>query len=191
MKTNLEKISSLQALSAHLWWSTTRCRRLSRRSSNEKARLMMTVGARGRIPLPEGYFGNGARAATMVVSETDLLEKGLGFAAIKIKEFVAQQTKEEMIKFVEEWVENPILYRKGSFPFSFAITSSPRHDVYGNDFGWGKPIAVRSGKSQKSDGKMTLYPAAVDGGIDVEVCLAPATLQALENDEEFMEAFSV
>lgn len=72
----------------------------------------------------------------------------------------------------------------------FIVGSSPRHDVYGCDFGWGKPIAVRSGKAQKFNGLVAVFPAAESGGIDVEVCLPPEVLQSMENDADFMAAFT-
>nr|QQG64127.1 anthocyanin acyltransferase [Ocimum tenuiflorum] len=182
-----DRISTLQALSAHLWRSCVRCRPLS--SSGQEVRFMMAVGARSRIPLPDGYFGNAVYAARTAISEGELLEKGLGSAASKINEIVGTQTKEMAVKLLEDWIRNPILPVKGDL--SFMITSSPRHNVYGNDFGWGKPIAVRSGKAQKFDGKVTVFPAAGDGGLDAELNLAPEVLQAMECDVEFMEAFIV
>ncbi|OEL22143.1 hypothetical protein BAE44_0016837 [Dichanthelium oligosanthes] len=35
--------------------------------------------------------------------------------------------------------------------------SSSRFDVFGNDFGWGKPVAIRSGVGNKADGKATVF----------------------------------
>lgn len=71
------------------------------------------------------------------------------------------------------------------------ISSSPKFSVYSTDFGWGKPVAVRSGMANKGDGKVTLFPGAEEGNVDIEVCLLPKTLLAMENDEEFMEAVTV
>ncbi|XP_057805162.1 uncharacterized acetyltransferase At3g50280-like [Salvia miltiorrhiza] len=183
-----DKISSLQALSAHLWRSVWRCRFLDDQRCQE-APFVMLVGGRARIPLPEGYFGNAVMGAKTTVSAAELVHEGIGHAAMKINEMVAQQTREAIIKQMEDWAVNPTFLRKGGL--AVVITSSPRHNVYGNDFGWGKPLAVRSGPGQKSDGKMTLFPAAETGGIDVEVCLAPETLRAIEGDAEFIEAFTV
>ncbi|CAI0450376.1 unnamed protein product [Linum tenue] len=69
-----------------------------------------------------------------------------------------------------------------------ALSSSPRFDVYGNDFGWGKPVAVRSGSGNKFDGKLTVYPGVENGSVDVEICLSPETAARLESDTEFMAA---
>ncbi|GFP87482.1 uncharacterized acetyltransferase at3g50280 [Phtheirospermum japonicum] len=152
-----DKISTLQALLAHLWRSLTRCRQ---------------------------FF-----VSSFGISETELLQDGLGQTGLKINAFITQHTsKEAIFGFVEDWVKNPTPLRLGTS--NFIISSSPRYDVYGNDFGWGKPIAVRSGRGQKRDGKMTLFPAAEPGGIDVEACLAPETMRALDDDVEFMETIA-
>ena len=67
--------------------------------------------------------------------------------------------------------------------------SSPRFDVFGNDFGWGKPAAVRSGREGKMDGKATVYQGPERGGsISLEVCIAPDAMERLVADEEFMSA---
>ncbi|KAK4394505.1 protein ENHANCEDSUSCEPTIBILITY 1 [Sesamum angolense] len=159
------KISSFQALIAHLWRSITRCRNQLRieKENSQEVDLLLLVGTRSRIPLPDGYFGNAVYIVKTVANEGELLENGLGYAGLKVNELVAQQTSEVAINLAEECT----------------------------DFGWGKPIAVRSGKGQKGDGKMTFFPAAEPGGIDVEACLAPATMQAMEQDAEFMEAVTI
>lgn len=76
-----------------------------------------------------------------------------------------------------------------------ATGSSPRFDVYGNDFGWGKAVAVRSGAERprnKMDGKATVYEGRGGGGsMALEVCLSPDALARLVADEEFMDAATV
>ncbi|XP_042041108.1 uncharacterized acetyltransferase At3g50280-like [Salvia splendens] len=189
------RISSLQALSAHLWRSSmlSRRRHITTKKTCQgsggggEAGFMMSVSARARFPLPDGYFGNAAYGARTAVSEAELLHKGLGHTALRINEFVAGQTKESLEKFVRDWSENPKFHGKEGY--SFFISSSPRHNVYGIDFGWGKPIAVRRGNSQKVDGMVTVYPAPQAGGIDAEVFLAPEVMEGMEADHEFMEAF--
>ncbi|KAB1220184.1 hypothetical protein CJ030_MR3G017008 [Morella rubra] len=70
--------------------------------------------------------------------------------------------------------------------------SSPRFNMYGNEFGMGKAIALRSGYANKVDGKVSSYPGYEGGGsIDLEVCLPADSMCVLESDEEFMNAVSV
>ncbi|XP_047959100.1 protein ENHANCED PSEUDOMONAS SUSCEPTIBILITY 1-like [Salvia hispanica] len=179
------KISSLQAVLAHLWRSMTRCGH----SSGGEARIMMAIGARGRVSLAEGYFGNAAYVAAAAISEADLLKTGLGAGAVKINEVVCEQRSEEIARYVEEKVEFVTLEEMEKSGPCVVVGGSQRDDVYGNDFGWGKPIAVRSGKAQKFDGLVVVLPAVEDGGIDVEVCLAQVKLQAMERDAAFMGIF--
>jgi hypothetical protein len=77
-------------------------------------------------------------------------------------------------------------------PYTVMMGSSPRFNMYGNEFGMGKALAVRSGYANKFDGKITSYPGQEGGGsIDLEVCLSPNKMMALETDKEFMSSTSV
>lgn len=75
--------------------------------------------------------------------------------------------------------------------WGLAMASPLRFDIYGNDFGWGRPVAVRSGCANKTDGKVTSHPGRKGGGsVDLEICLLPEFMNALELDDEFMAAVS-
>lgn len=69
-------------------------------------------------------------------------------------------------------------------------SSSPRFNVYGNDFGWENPIAVRCGPESKFDGKFTVFPGVEEGSTDLEACLLPETLLAMAEDTDFTETFA-
>ncbi|KAI9078052.1 hypothetical protein K1719_039977 [Acacia pycnantha] len=59
--------------------------------------------------------------------------------------------------------------------------------MYDNDFGWGRPVAIRSGGANKFDGKISVFPCREgSGSVDLEVVLEPETMAGLESDEEFM-----
>ncbi|XP_016549693.2 uncharacterized acetyltransferase At3g50280-like, partial [Capsicum annuum] len=187
---NVKSISSLQAFLAHLWRAFTRCRKLD---AEGEVVITIIIGTRSRLnpPIPEEYFGNALHFKKVKTSAGELLKNGLGWAAMQINKIVLAQNTEEVVKMYKDWVENPILITKGSVYggiTKLAIGSTPRHNIYSIDFGWGKPIGVRSGMPNKSDGKITLFPGAKEGSVDIEVCLLSETLKALENDKEFMEA---
>lgn len=60
--------------------------------------------------------------------------------------------------------------------------------MYENDFGWGRPLAIRSGGANKFDGKISAFPGREGmGSVDLEVVLAPETMAAVESDHEFMQ----
>ena len=93
---------------------------------------------------------------------------------------------------VEEWESNPRLFPLGNFDGAMiTMGSSPRFPMYDNDFGWGQPIAVRSGRTNKFDGKISAFPGREgNGSVDLEVVLAPETMAGLKKDVEFMQYVS-
>ena len=59
--------------------------------------------------------------------------------------------------------------------------------MYDNDFGWGRPLAVRSGGANKFDGKMSAFPGRNGGGtVDLELFSASNKMARLESDSEFV-----
>ena len=83
----------------------------------------------------------------------------------------------------------PALARGAEAPALLVTGSSPRFDVFGNDFGWGAPVAVRSGAGNKMGGKVTVYEGGCGAGsMALEVCLAPGALAKLVADQELMDA---
>lgn len=88
-------------------------------------------------------------------------------------------------------MEDPFICNIGQFydPFSVMMGSSPRFGMYGNEFGMGKAVAIRSEYANKFDGKVTSY-SGYEGGcsMDLEVCFSPEAMRGIESDDEFMEA---
>ncbi|KAL5556970.1 hypothetical protein UlMin_039206 [Ulmus minor] len=186
-----KSISSLQALVAHLWISITRNRRLN---ADEEVSYTLLVGLRQRIkpPLPENYLGNAVLIGTARCTAGELLQGGLGFAALQINKMIGSLTEEDKVMiFLGDWAKNlEVIKKNGGFMQSntkLGTGGSHRFDVYGNDFGWGKPLAVRSGPGNKCDGKLTVFEGKDDGSIDFEACLSPETHEAMVSDAEFME----
>ena len=185
------KISSLQALLTHTWRSVIRNQHLD---PQQEVYYKVVVGARPRFkttPIAENYFGNAVKGGTMTMKAGELLEGGIGKAAWEMNKMISSHTEEYLKREYESWAKNPNL-PSGSEFFSNILTtsSSPRFNFYGNDFGWGKPVAVRSGPGNKTYGKITLYAGAEEGSIDIEVCLQREILEAMANDSEFMHVVS-
>ncbi|TVU42280.1 hypothetical protein EJB05_08676, partial [Eragrostis curvula] len=184
-------VTRFQALAALTWRAITRARRLApeqetvcRASANNRGRL--------RPPLPAEYFGNSIDAvATAPVRAAELLAPGgHGWAAAAVGRAVAAHTDADIRARVAAWTAQPIVYTMRFFDAAGVLMgSSPRFDMYGCDFGWGKALAARSGKANKWDGKASLFPGR-DGGIDAEVVLLPEHMAALEQDKEFWAAVS-
>ncbi|WMV27368.1 hypothetical protein MTR67_020753 [Solanum verrucosum] len=166
---NTNKISSLQALSAHMWRCITRVRKFP---SDQMTSCGMLVNNRARLdpPLPENYFGNCIQTVRRNASVGKLLENNLGWAAWELHLAVVNHKNKEIREWVEK-LECGVVYQLGSFcdPCSIVIGSSPRFDMYGNEFGFGKGVALRSGYAHKFDGKVSLYEGIEgDGSMDLE-----------------------
>ncbi|BBG95216.1 HXXXD-type acyl-transferase family protein, partial [Prunus dulcis] len=174
-ESNTTKISSFKSLSALMW----------RLAANNRGRL--------EPPLSGDYFGNSIHPIrSEIVPAGELLEHGLGWAAWKLHEAVVNHNDKLIREHVDGWLKSPAVYQVSFFdPLSVMMGSSPRFNMYGNQFGMGKALALRSGYAHKFSGKVSSYEGREEGSIDLEVCLPPDAMSALECDSEFMEAASV
>ncbi|KAL6640020.1 hypothetical protein ACP70R_022330 [Stipagrostis hirtigluma subsp. patula] len=183
-------VTRFQALSSLMWRAFTRARRLA---PDEETVCRAAINNRGRLrpPLPAEYFGSSVYAiSTEAVRASQLLARGHGWAAAAVGRAVAAHTDADIRSRVAAWTAKPVVYTARYFdPNGVLMGSSPRFDMYGCDFGWGKALAARSGRANKLDGKASLYPGR-DGGIDVEVAMVPEHMAALEKDEELWAAVS-
>lgn len=188
-ESNTNKISSFQSLSALVWRSITRVRSLP---PNQTTSCRLATNCRSRLnpPMSQNYFGNSIGIVRGVATAGELLEHDLGWAGWQLYEAVVGFTDELVKERLDDWLQSPSIYQldKTFDPFSVMMGSSPRFNKYGNEFGMGKALALRSGYAHKFDGKVSSYPGREgDGNIDLEVCLPPQTMCALESDKEFME----
>ena len=106
---------------------------------------------------------------------------------------MANHTDKVVRGWLDNWLKSPFVYQLDRMfdPCSVMMGSSPRFNKYGNEFGMGKAVALRSGYANKFDGKVSSYPGKEGGSIDLEMCLPPDSMSTLESDEEFMDAVSL
>ncbi|KAH7658060.1 Transferase protein [Dioscorea alata] len=186
-----DKISSFQSLSALMWRCITRARRFPAEQVTS-CRVAIQNRARLQPSQSPNYFGNSIYSLRITATAGELLENDFGWAAWVIHEGVVSHTNDAIRGMVKRWVEAPVVYKLSMFDnFSVVMGSSPRFDMYGCDFGWGKAVALRSGSANKSDGKVSSYPGWEGGGsVDLEVCLPAKSMATLEADPEFLAAVS-
>jgi len=185
------QISSFQSLCALLWRCVTRARKMG---SSRATTFRMAVNCRHRLEpkLDPLYFGNAIQSIPTVASVGDILSRDLRWAAEQLNKNVQEHQNETVRRFVADWESNPRCFPLGNFDGGMmTMGSSPRFPMYDNDFGWGRPVAVRSGRANKFDGKISAFPGREGGGsVDLEVILAPETMAGLESDPEFMQYVS-
>lgn len=185
------EISSFQSLSAQLWRSVTRARNID---PSKTTTFRMAVNCRHRLEpkMDPYYFGNAIQSIPTLASAGDLLSKDLRWSAEQLHRNVVAHDDATVRRGIASWESDPRLFPLGN-PDGASITmgSSPRFPMYDNDFGWGKPLAVRSGGANKFDGKISAFPGREgNGSVDLEVVLAPETMAGIENDAEFMQYVS-
>lgn len=183
-------ISSLQAVSAHMWRSIIRYSGLTGEGETH-CKVVVDLRQRVNPPLENDCFGNMVYITPATTTVEELLGRGLGWAALQISKLVSSQTNENCKIFAEDWVRNVRNLKKG-FGSRMAgdtvlVSSSPRFDVYRNDFGWGKPVAVRAGPGNSISGKLVLFPGIDEGSFDIQTTLWCDVLVNLLADVEFLE----
>ncbi|KAK1554334.1 hypothetical protein Q3G72_010843 [Acer saccharum] len=186
------KISSFQSLSAFVWRSITRARRLPK---DETTICFLAIDNRSRLkpPLSQDYFGVSAGGVSGKATAGELLEHDLGWAAWKLHQAVVGYTDKTVLESLDSWRKSPIIYKAGdvNYPGLVWMGSSPRFNKYGIEYGLGRAVTLRSGYANKWSGKVSSYPGQEGGGsVDLEVCLPPDLMHALESDEEFMAVVS-
>ncbi|KAL2536881.1 NAD(P)H dehydrogenase (quinone) [Forsythia ovata] len=122
-------------------------------------------------------------------STGDVLAKDIRWCIEQLNKNVLAHDSNTVMKYIGDWDRDPRCFPLGDFDGAIITMGSiPRFPMYKNDFGWGKPFAVRNGWANKFDGKISATPGRNGGGsIDLEVVFALETMAALEFDPEFME----
>ncbi|XP_031484079.1 uncharacterized acetyltransferase At3g50280-like [Nymphaea colorata] len=186
------EISSLQALTALIWRAITRARALE---AEQTTNCWLAVEDRRRCnpPMPEEYFGTCIGLACATSTAGELLGQELGLAARAIHEKIANyivDAKEEKLKGLlrERRPRNPAaFFGRGGI----LVAGSPRFDIYGNDFGWGRPMSSFNEPAATIDGKVVASQGREGiGSVDLEVCLPLQTMRNLLLDEELREALA-
>ncbi|KAK7311255.1 hypothetical protein RJT34_09273 [Clitoria ternatea] len=181
------EISSFQSLCALMWRCVTRARNLEDLKTTT-FRMAVNVRQRMEPKLSDSYFGNAIQSTAACASARDVLSRDLRWCAEQLNKSVRAYDSTMVRRAVENWEREPKCFELGNHDgATLQMGSSPRFPMFDNDFGWGRPMAVRSGGANKFDGKMSAFPGRGGGGdVDLEVILAPKTMARLECDPEFM-----
>uniref|UniRef100_A0A5K0ZFD8 Uncharacterized protein n=2 Tax=Nymphaea colorata TaxID=210225 RepID=A0A5K0ZFD8_9MAGN len=179
------EISSLQALVGLMWRTITWARK---RQADQITACKVAAGLRKRLDptLPREYFVSCMLFLSTEAKVGELLGQDMGWAARALHETVLGETA----NMGRQWLMNIQLYDVNGFESNdVMVASSPWLEMYGSDFGWGKGLAVLRGSANKFDGRISVFLRKGEGGsMDLEVCLLPHVMPALELDEELLDA---
>ncbi|KAJ0100069.1 hypothetical protein Patl1_21754 [Pistacia atlantica] len=155
------------------------------RGGEDSRRIMFgfTADYRSRLdpPVPSNYVGNCVMSHAIVATKGDLMnEKGVAFVAEKLSDLIRgiergdhEGTKETLEKLIElaKSVEGGIL---------LGVAGSTQFDVYGSDFGWGRPKKVEIVSIDRSGAIGLARSRDATGGVEIGVVL----------EKQEMEVFS-
>lgn len=140
------------------------------------------VDARGRLepPVPAAYFGNCVALAVAESSHGVIKGEGGFVAAAKLVGEVIRDKvnkKGELMRDADEWVVklSSLMAKRG-----FGVAGSPKFDLYGADFGWGK-AAKYEAVSIDGDGSVSISlckSREFEGGLEMGVCLPQRGMDA-------------
>ncbi|XP_054823748.1 uncharacterized acetyltransferase At3g50280-like [Prosopis cineraria] len=188
------KISSLQAVTSHVWRSVIKNQHLDP-EEEVTYRFFVAVGHRiSHPPLPSNYFGPTLQFSYVTMKARDLVgEGGLGKFALEMNKIVSSYTSEKITTDFEDWARNPRMPPKresGTIGKFMGTSGSPRANFYPIDFGWGKPVAVHSGLPNPKNWKLVFDAGVDEGSFDIELYASFEMLEALARDPEFMNVVS-
>ncbi|XP_071722838.1 phenolic glucoside malonyltransferase 1-like [Rutidosis leptorrhynchoides] len=114
--------------------------------SNEKVNFAFAADFRSRLvpPVPENYLGNyvgSKRVKTVEVKDIVRDELGLVIVAKNISDSIKELGKDGYLERIEE-IFNSYSKLEPSLLGIIGVAGSPKLEIYGVDFGWGKPKKV-------------------------------------------------
>uniref|UniRef100_A0A7N1A4U7 Uncharacterized protein n=1 Tax=Kalanchoe fedtschenkoi TaxID=63787 RepID=A0A7N1A4U7_KALFE len=186
------QISALQSVLAHVWRAVV-VANSSHLDAEDEVQLRIPINWRPRLepPLSDSFFGNAMHSEGVACKVRDVTDSALGHLALKVNRMVASQKDAVAKEFLQKWMEGPNLVSLShASKYMTIMFGSPRFDVYGMDFGWGRPVGVRSGPANKVGGTVRVYPCKQDGSVDTEVSLPLDALNGMGKDEKFMKFVS-
>ncbi|CAJ1833563.1 unnamed protein product [Sphenostylis stenocarpa] len=143
------------------------CRVRAEETKNRKVILALNVDCRARLepPVPATYFGNYVGARLAIVETKEILgEDGLIVAVDSVNESL-ENLKEGALSGAENWSKWLLDGFRDDVRI-IGVAGSPRFDVYGNDFGWGRPKKVEMASIDRT-GAFCLSDSRSGDGIEI------------------------
>ncbi|WRX19855.1 hypothetical protein QQP08_012342 [Theobroma cacao] len=134
-----------------------------------------TIDCRPRLnpPVPENYFGNCNTITGDLFKARDFLdENGFGLAVHKVSGMVKVLMEKGPLVGIENKLSTVLNFSEeiAKSMQIISVAGSPRFEVYGSDFGWGKPLKVVVVSIDKNEA--ISMAESRDGSRGVEVGLA-------------------
>ncbi|KAF7813173.1 phenolic glucoside malonyltransferase 1-like [Senna tora] len=152
------------------------------KTEEDRVFLAFNADLRSRLdpPIPPTYFGNFIGGAMFVCETKRLLEEdGFVCGVEEIIEGLKRMDEEEDVVSGTErfFLETGKMMRDKNVR-SFTVAGSPRFDVYGNDFGWGRPKKVEIVSIDETGAFSLTESRNKNGGIEIGLVLNQTVMEA-------------
>ncbi|KAL6570056.1 hypothetical protein OROMI_014570 [Orobanche minor] len=183
-KPGLVQVSSFVVTVSYAWTCLLKSGdRIGEQSVDGKETEMFAfaVDVRGRIdpPVPGNYFGNCLGFGMAKFEHKEVAgDEGFATAAEAIAEDIRNRVnnKDEVLKGVENWMSGwDELFKIKAV----GVSGSPRFDLYGVDFGWGKARKLEVVSIDGESYSMSLCKSKdSDGGLEIGLSLSKERMEA-------------
>ena len=112
--------------------------------ANTTVRFVITTDCRSRLdpPIPANYFGNCTGGEFGEAKASDFMqENGVAFVAHKLSDLIKGIKRGAVLGSEDEFLNGMAKMREAQ-QLKISVAGSNRFDVYGSDFGWGRPEKV-------------------------------------------------
>ncbi|KAL9323561.1 hypothetical protein ACSQ67_008418 [Phaseolus vulgaris] len=143
----------------------------------ENVFFIFSIDCRSRLdpPIPATYFGNCVAGGSFVVLTKELVEKDGFICALEgIVETLNRVKEEGVLKGAERFGAGMNKPRETRF---FSTAGSPLFEVYGIDFGWGRPKKVDMISTDKTGAFSLSESRDISGGIEIGLVLSKAEME--------------
>ncbi|KAJ0098605.1 hypothetical protein Patl1_21765 [Pistacia atlantica] len=141
------------------------------REVNRNVNFMFPVDYRNRLapPVPANYFGNCVFLLKSIIKASALIEEnGIAIIAEKISNMIREIDEKGLFEGAEGILEDLMKMEAGDQ--TIGLAGSIRFNVYGVDFGWGRPKKVEIVSVEKT-GAIAMAECRDGNGVEIGVVL--------------------
>ncbi|CAL0321717.1 unnamed protein product [Lupinus luteus] len=144
---------------------------------DERVAFIFSVDSRTRLdpPILPTYFGNCVFPQLVVVETNKLAENDGFFIALEGISDALNKLENGVLKEGKNWMSK---IQSAIGDRIFSVAGSPRFEVYGIDFGWGKPKKVDVTSIDKTGAFSLSESKNFDGGVEIGLALNKVEMEA-------------
>ncbi|KAL3612796.1 hypothetical protein D5086_003816 [Populus alba] len=148
--------------------------------SDDTIMFGIAADCRARLdpPIPTNYFGNCVFLHVAVLAGSAMQDDGIVFVAQKVSE-VIKRIEKAALEGAKEKVKKVMAIEPAVIPVG--VAGSARFEVYGVDFGWGRPKNVEVTSIDRTGAISMAESKGESGGVEIGLVLKKEVMEIFEN----------